>query len=428
MRSSTLGTAVRAFTDGSQDWQATEMRAAPITKLITVAVAMAFIATPMPAWTQGAASNPTAVAAAAKTGTPATQQELDRLLAPIALYPDALLAQVLMASTYPLEVVMAARWSKANPGVTGKALEDAMQKQSWDPSVKSLTAVPKVLERMADNPDWMHKLGDAFLADQKAVLQTTQGLRRKAQEAGNLKTTPEQVVRTEVQESKQVIIIEPAQPQTVYVPTYDPAYVYGSWWWAGYPPYYMYPPGYYYGTGLAFATGVFVGAAIWGNCNWGGNNVHIEHHSYNNFNRTNVGNGDWKHNVDHRKNVGYGDKRAEQRFDGGKRAQQNQAREQFRGRGESGSNGLRQVSAGDRMGGSQDFGSGSRDFGSGSRDFGSDTRDFGAGSRDIGGSRDFSAGSRDFSGGGSSFASSRGASTRGSFGGGGGGRGGGGRR
>ena len=403
------------------------MKTAPVTKLITVAVAMAFIASPMPAWTQGtAATPPTAVAAAAKTGAPASQQELDRLLAPIALYPDALLAQVLMASTYPLEVVMAARWSKANPGVTGKALEDAMQKQTWDPSVKSLTAVPKVLERMSQNVEWMHKLGDAFLGDQKAVLETSQGLRRKAQEAGNLKTTPEQVVRTEVQETKQVIIIEPATPQTVYVPTYDPAYVYGSWWWAGYPPYYMYPPGYYYGTGLAFATGVFVGAAIWGNCNWGGNNVHIEHHSYNNFNRTNVGNGDWKHNVDHRKNVGYGDKRAEQRFDGGKRAQQTQAREQFRGRGDSGSNGLRQVSAGagDRVGGSQDFGGGSRDFGNGSRDFGGDTRDFSAGSRDIGGgTRDFSAGSRDVSRGGSSFASSRGASTRGSFGGGGGGGG-----
>src|SRR6187402_1661105 len=278
------------------------MKSAPVTKLITVAVAMAFIASPMPAWTQGtAATPPAAVAAAAKTGAPASQQELDRLLAPIALYPDALLAQVLMASTYPLEVVMAARWSKENPGVTGKALEDAMQKQAWDPSVKSLTAVPKVLERMSANVEWMHKLGDEFLGDQKAVLQTTQGLRRKAQEAGNLKTTPEQVVRTEVQETKQVIIIEPAQPEKIYVPTYDPAYVYGSWWWAGYPPYYMYPPGYYYGTGLAFATGVFVGAAIWGNCNWGGNSVHIDHHSFNNFNRTNVGNGNWNHKPEHRK-------------------------------------------------------------------------------------------------------------------------------
>src|SRR6187399_1551604 len=151
------------------------MKTAPVTKLITVAVAMAFIASPMPAWSQGAAATPPAkVAAAAKTGAPASQQELDRLLAPIALYPDALLVQVLMASTYPLEVVMAARWSKANPGVTGKALEDAMQKQTWDPSVKGLAAVPQVLDRMGENVDWMHKLGDAFLADQAAVMQTIQ--------------------------------------------------------------------------------------------------------------------------------------------------------------------------------------------------------------------------------------------------------------
>ena len=161
----------------AKDWQATEMKPALISKVITVAVAMAFIATPAQAWTQNTtATQPTAVAAAAKTGAPATQQELDRVLAPIALYPDPLLAQVLMASTYPLEVVMTARWSKANPGVSGKALEDAMQKQTWDPSVKSLTAVPKVLERMSENVEWMHKLGDAFLGDQKSVLETTQGL------------------------------------------------------------------------------------------------------------------------------------------------------------------------------------------------------------------------------------------------------------
>src|SRR6187399_2177747 len=184
------------------------MKTAPVTKLITVAVAMAFIAAPMPAWTQGAAATqPTAVAAAAKTGAPASQQELDRLLAPIALYPDALLAQVLMASTYPLEVVLAARWSKANPDVAGKALEEAMQKQTWDPSVKGLTAVPKVLERLSENLGWMHKLGDAFLADQASVMKTVQALRRKAQDAGNLKSTPEQVVRSETQASQTVIII-----------------------------------------------------------------------------------------------------------------------------------------------------------------------------------------------------------------------------
>jgi hypothetical protein len=398
-------------------------------RLLATAIALAFLGASQPAWTQSTAPiQPAATAQAAPTvkkpGAPASQQELDRLLAPIALYPDALLAQVLMASTYPLEVVMAARWSKENPKVSGKALEDAMQAQPWDPSVKAMTAVPQVLDRMSQNVEWTHKLGDAFLGDQKAVLATVQGLRLKAQETGNLKTTPEQTVRTEVQQEKQVIIIESAQPQTVYVPTYDPAYVYGPWWY-GYPPYYMYPAGYYYGTGLAFATGIFVGAAIWGNCNWGGNNVHIDHHSFNNFNRTNVGNGNWNHNVDHRKGVNYGDNRAAQKFDRGG-ADRAESREQFRGRAETGRremsgmdrNSLRQTSAGDRMsGGSRDLNAGSRDLGSGnvgggSRDFGASSRDFGASSRDFGG------GSRDFSRGNSSFSSGRTASVgRGGFGG-----------
>jgi hypothetical protein len=289
---------------------------------------VALLVASMPAWTQS-----TQPASAASPAT--SQQQLDQLLAPIALYPDALLVQILMASTYPLEVVMASRWSKANPGLKDKALEDAMQKQAWDPSVKGLTAVPKVLERLGENIDWMHKLGDAFLADQAAVMKTVQALRKKAQDAGNLKSTAEQTVRTETQADTKVIIIEPAQPDVVYVPTYDPAYVYGPWWYS-YPPYYMYPPGYYYGTGMAFAAGVFWGAAIWGGANWGGNNVHIDHHRYNNFNRTNVGNGNWGHQVDHRKGVAYGDSKVAQQYNrGGDRAKV-QSREQFRARADSG--------------------------------------------------------------------------------------------
>ena len=355
------------------------MKTALPRKVIAIAVALAFVATP--GFAQ--ASTGTTGAATAATASVPASQELDRLLAPIALYPDPLLAQVLMASTYPLEIVLAARWSKANPGVTGAALEEAMQKQSWDPSVKAMTSVPTVLDRMSENVDWVHKLGDAFLADQKAVMDTVQGLRKKAQDAGNLKSTPEQTVRTETQASKQVIIIEPATPSTVYVPTYDPAYVYGPWWY-GYPPYAMYPPGYYYAPGLAFATGVIVGAAIWGNVNWGGNNVHIDHHKYNNFNRTNIGNGNgnWNHNVDHRKNVGYGDKRASERY----------------GNVDRGSLQRTSASAGDRMS--------SRDFGGGARDFNAGTR---------GSSR----GSGLSNGGGSSFRSASVGGSRGGFGGGG---------
>ena len=202
---------------------------------------------------------------------PLRQDEIEQLVAPIALYPDALVAQILMASTYPLEVVNAARWVKTNPEVKGKALEDAMQLQSWDPSVKSLTAFPQVLAMMNDKLDMTQKLGDAFLAQQKDVLDAVQRLRARAEQAGNLKSGKEQTVST-VQEGGQTVIkIEPANPTVVYVPTYNPTVVYGTWPYPAYPPYYYYPPGYVAGTALfSFAVGVAVGNALWGNCNWHG--------------------------------------------------------------------------------------------------------------------------------------------------------------
>lgn len=276
-----------------------------------------------------------AVAPAAKTFS---QQELDQLMAPIALYPDALLAQILMASTYPLEVVEAARWSKANSKVTGKALEDAMAKQSWDPSVKSLTSVPQVLQQMNERLDWMQKLGDAFLAQQQDVMNTVQALRAKAAAAGNLKTTEQQVVKTQTQGSQTIYVVESPKPDVVYVPTYNPSEVYGTWWYPT-PPYYMYPPAYVYPPGLAFATGVIVGAAIWGSCNWGGwgnNNVNIDIDRYNSFNRTNVSNKNWNHNVEHRRGVAYKDQNVARQYNRGGSPQQTKAREDFRGRAEAG--------------------------------------------------------------------------------------------
>ena len=185
-------------------------------------------------------------------------EEIEQLVAPIALYPDALLAQTLMASTYPLEVVAAARWVKENPKVEGTALEDAMQKQSWDPSVKSLTAFPQVLAMMDAKLDWTQKLGDAFLAQQNDVMDAVQRLRAKAQAEGNLKTTPEQTVIVEQQPANveqkvvvqqqpaaapqtTVIKIEPTNPQVVYVPTYNPTVVYGAWPYPAYPPPYLLP-------------------------------------------------------------------------------------------------------------------------------------------------------------------------------------------
>ena len=164
------------------------------------------------------------------------QEELEQLLAPIALYPDDLVAQILMASTYPLEVVEAARWVKANPNLKGNQLTSALEKQNWDPSVKSLVNFPSVLTMMNDKLDWTQKLGDAFLAQQKDVMNTVQKLRAKAQASGNLKTTKEQTVVVQ----DQVIVIQPADPQVIYVPTYNPTVVYGAWPYPAYPPYYYY--------------------------------------------------------------------------------------------------------------------------------------------------------------------------------------------
>ncbi len=365
-----------------------------------------------------------------------SQQDLDELMAPIALYPDALLAQILMASTYPLQVVEAARWVKANPNVKEKALEDAMQKQEWDPSVKALAAVPQVLTMMNEKIDWTQKLGDAFLAQQADVMKTAQELRKKADAAGNLKSSENMTVTKATEENVQVIKIEQPNPQVVYVPTYNPATIYGSWWYAAPPPYYYYPPGYAYGAGLAFATGVFVGAAIWGNCNWGGNNVNINVNKYNNFNKTNIGNGNWNHDPKNRGGVGYRDNATANKYNRGGDRQAAQSREQFRGRAEQGRSELSSMDrgqlnsrvesanrqsgnlgGGDRAGASQRASGGSGNFGGGAS----------AGNRASTGSRGSSGG---FSGAGGGGSSARAASSRGgaSRGGGGGGRGGGGRR
>lgn len=269
-----------------------------------------------------------------------SQPEIEQLVAPIALYPDALLAQVLMASTYPLEIVSASRWVKANPNLKDKALEDALQQQSWDASVKSLTTVPQVLEMLNEKLDMTQKLGDAFLAQQKDVLNAVQRLRAKAQEKGNLHSSKEQVINSTQEEGAPIITIEPADPQVIYVPTYDPSVVYGSWPYPSYPPYDYYPPNYVAGTALlSFGASLAVGNAIWGNCNWHNGNVNVDVNRYNSFNRTNINNPNWQHNVEHRKGVQYRDKATQQKY--GKVQTANiDSREAFRGRAEQGQNDL----------------------------------------------------------------------------------------
>ena len=191
------------------------------------------------------------------------------MLAPIALYPDELVSQILMASTYPLEVVQADRWAKSHKQSAGDVLTKQLEKEPWDPSVKSLINFPTVLASMSEKLDVTTKIGDAFLAQEGDVMATIQLLRKKAYDAGNLKTTKEQKVVVE----KEIIIIQPANPQVIYVPTYSPTVVYGVWAYPAYPPYYYYPPPPPSYPAYSFAVGVAVGAAwgyAWGNCNWHG--------------------------------------------------------------------------------------------------------------------------------------------------------------
>lgn len=248
-----------------------------------------------------------------------TEAQLAALVAPIALYPDSLVAQVLMASTYPLEVGEAYSWQKVNSGLKGDALNQALQQQNWDPSVKSLTSFPPVLGMMGSQLSWTQDLGDAVLDQQSDVMAAIQTLRAKAKSSGALQSNAQQTVATEGSGSNETIIIQPANPQIVYVPTYNPAVVYGAWPYPAYPPYAYYPPGYVAGTAfLSFGAGMLVGAALWGGIHWGGggwghwgggNSITINNNNYNNFNRTTNnnwsggsrnGSTDWKPNEQRR--------------------------------------------------------------------------------------------------------------------------------
>lgn len=209
-------------------------------------------------------------------------EQLDQLVAPIALYPDTLLAEVLMASAYPTDVVQAERWLESHKNLKGDQLKAAVDKQDWDASIKSLVATPEVLKMMSEKLDWTEKLGDAVVAQQPDVMDAIQRLRARAQANDKLKSTPQQNVSVSQAGGKQVIAIEPTNPDTVYVPYYDPSVVYGEWPYPEYPPYYWEPPSYIgyglLGTGLAFGAGWAL--ANWGNywggdINWsgGGNNI-----------------------------------------------------------------------------------------------------------------------------------------------------------
>lgn len=290
--------------------------------------------------------------------------QLDSLVAPIALYPDPLLAQVLAASTYPLEIVQLQQWMTQHKDLKDKALVDAVQKQDWDPSVQAMAALPDAVKQLAQNIKWTTDLGNAFLAQQADVMDAVQRMRAKAKDAGNLKSTQQQKVETKVVESKTVVVIEQADPQVVYVPSYNPTVVYGAPVYP-YPPITYPPPGYYAaGMALSFGIGVAMGAA-WGGgwgygCGWGGNNnVTINRNNNfvnnsnrtNNFNRNNVstrpaggGGNNWQHNPQHRGGAPYSNRATAKQYGGTARgdsmgtrqanARQNQG--QMGGRGQAG--------------------------------------------------------------------------------------------
>jgi hypothetical protein len=274
-------------------------------------------------------------------------EQLDQLLAPIALYPDTLLAQVLMASTYPLEMVQADRWTTDNKALKGDQLKAAVDKQSWDDSVKALVATPSVLSMMSQKLDWTQMLGDAVLAQQPDVMDAIQRLRAKAQENNKLQSTREQRVRVTQQEGKQVIVIEPAVPDTIYVPYYDPAVVYGAWPYSAYPPYYF-PPPYGYAGGALLATGIAFGAGYalgrwtsggnyWGGgLNWRNNNINVNRPVNINTGNINVVN-NWQHNPQHRQGVKYTNANVQQKFGGNDNIRAgSQERMDFRGGQQSG--------------------------------------------------------------------------------------------
>ena len=261
-----------------------------------------------------------------------TPDQLDSLVAPIALYPDPILSQALVASTYPLEVVEAGRWYKQHANLKGKELSDAVAKQPWDASVQALVALPEVLNRLDQDVGWTGDLGNAFLAQQQGVMEAVQRLRKKAQDAGALQSTAQQTVSTTTENNQPYIEIQPASEQVVYVPQYNPVAV-----WGPAPEYYPYPPIYYppYTAGavvaasaISFGVGMAIGA-FWGggggwnnwgwNAGWGRNNVVINNNfiNSNHFNRVNVANGNnWTHNPAHRGGVPYNNRNVANRFEG----------------------------------------------------------------------------------------------------------------
>lgn len=358
---------------------------------------------------------------AEQEGATLSNDQLDSLVAPIALYPDPLLAQVLAASTYPLEIIQLQQWLAQHKDLKDQALSDAVAKQDWDPTVQGLAALPDVVKRLADDIAWTTDLGNAFLAQQSDVMSAVQRMRAKAKDKGNLKSNEQMKVETKTVQSQQVIVIEQANPQVISVPSYDPVVVYGAPAYP-YPPIYYPPPGYYAaGMAISFGVGVAMGAMWSGgwccNSGWGGNN-NININNNNNFVKNSNrqgGNrpsqqpgrggqgGNWQHNPSHRGGAPYANQRTADKFGGTSRgssqaarqqgARQQQARQQASGRQPGGATGGR---GGGPSAGTMDRGAGGRGGGASA---GTMDRGAGGGRGGAGGGGD-RVGNRSVSGGG----------------------------
>ncbi len=296
--------------------------------------------TPPPAPPPSTASSQQAAAPQAAAGAPEsarlTKEQLEALVAPIALYPDPLLAQCLVASTYPLDVVAAQQWLNQNSSLKGEELGKAAEQQKWDPSVQALVLIPEALKRLSENISWTTDLGDAFLAQESEVMNAVQALRAKAMKDGKLQSTEQQKGETKTVESTTVVEIQPASTEVVYVPAYSPTVIWGPMYYP-YPPLY-YPP-YYGGAWLGFGVGIAIGIGIsggWGwGCGWhgGGNTININNNNnfVNHYNRNNninrSGNSNWQHNAQQRGGAPYKARATANKYGGGARGDSMQARQ-----------------------------------------------------------------------------------------------------
>jgi hypothetical protein len=369
---------------------------------------------------------------AATTEEPAPKipnDQLDSLVAPIALYQDALLAQVLAASTYPLEIVQLQQFLAKHKDLKDKALADAVMKQNWDPSVQSMAALPDVVKRLADDIGWTTDLGNAVLAQQSDVMDAVQRMRGKAKEKGNLKSNEQMKVETKVVENKSVIVIEQSKPEVVYVPSYDPVVVYGAAPYP-YPPIAYPPPGYYAaGMALSFGVGMAIGAA-WGgggwccNSNWGGNNeININNNNtfVNNSNKQNIsnsgnrtgnrtgGSNSWQHNSQHRGGTPYSNKATASKYGGSARGDSMSERQSSARQNQGQRGGGQQTASMDRGGRQQ---AGSMDRGGGDKG-GNRSASSGSGASSKGGGFGSGGSSSRSSGSSARASSSRGSSSMG---------------